>query len=246
VRTEVLGTVTATAVVATRAASRYATLRRDETFASELATLDLAPREPDHTLVIDVDITRFMDALLDGKHDDLRAHVHDPPVSPDVARDPHGATGGMKLIEGIEWEDGMAAVNAASTAADITWFFRDERTGLRNDANDWTYAVGDVARIRIRNDGDGMHPMQHPFHLHGQRFLVLARDGLATRDTELAWKDTTVIPAGQTVDILVPMTNPGHWMYHCHISEHLESGMLGTFSVVPEGGLEPRRTHTMH
>ena len=45
------------------------------------------------------------------------------------------------------------------------------------------------------------------------------------------WKDTVLIPAGMTADILVEFTNPGIWMMHCHIAEHLEVGMKMSFKV---------------
>lgn len=51
-----------------------------------------------------------------------------------------------------------------------------------------------------------MHPMQHPFHMHGQRFLVLSQNGTASKN--LVWKDTVLIPKDQYVDILVDMSNP--------------------------------------
>ena len=69
-----------------------------------------------------------------------------------------------------------------------------------------------------------MHPMQHPFHMHGQRFLVLNQNGIT--NTNLVWKDTVLIPKNQYVDILVDMSNPGNWMAHCHIAEHLFAGMM--------------------
>ena len=75
-----------------------------------------------------------------------------------------------------------------------------------------------------------MHPMQHPIHLHGQWFLVLAIDGKP--NDNLVWKDTVLVPSGSTVDILVDFENLGEWMMHCHIAEHLESGMMITFTVV--------------
>ena len=74
-----------------------------------------------------------------------------------------------------------------------------------------------------------MHPMQHPFHMHGQRFLVLNSNGVA--NTEFVWKDTVLIPKDQYVEILVDMSNIGNWMAHCHIAEHLEAGMMFEFSV---------------
>jgi len=66
-------------------------------------------------------------------------------------------------------------------------------------------------------------------HFHGQRFLVLERNSI--KETNLAWKDTVFTPAGQTVDILLDTSNPGNWMAHCHIAEHLESGMMMEFKV---------------
>jgi FtsP/CotA-like multicopper oxidase with cupredoxin domain len=78
----------------------------------------------------------------------------------------------------------------------------------------------------------GDHPMHHPFHVHGAgRFLILARDGNA--EANLVWKDTVLVRAGEIVDILLDVTNPGLWMAHCHIAEHHESGMMFSFNVDP-------------
>lgn len=74
-----------------------------------------------------------------------------------------------------------------------------------------------------------MHPMQHPIHFHGQQFLVLSINGV--KQTDLVWKDTVLVPSGQTIDILLYPTNPGTWMAHCHIAEHLEDGMMFTYTV---------------
>jgi FtsP/CotA-like multicopper oxidase with cupredoxin domain len=68
--------------------------------------------------------------------------------------------------------------------------------------------------------------------VHGAgRFVVLARDGVA--EANLVWKDTVLIRTGETVDILLDVTNPGIWMAHCHIAEHHESGMMFSFNVEP-------------
>jgi FtsP/CotA-like multicopper oxidase with cupredoxin domain len=74
--------------------------------------------------------------------------------------------------------------------------------------------------------------MQHPLHIHGQRFLVLEQDGVP--NPNLVWKDTVLLAAGSTTDILLEPSNPGRWMVHCHIAEHLESGMKFVFEVQPE------------
>ena len=42
-----------------------------------------------------------------------------------------------------------------------------------------------------------------------------------------------LLRAGQTIDILLDVTNPGLWMAHCHIAEHTESGMMFSFDVAP-------------
>lgn len=132
--------------------------------------------------------------------------------------------------DGIEWEDAdMAMMNQMSTAENIEWFIEDTVTKKRNKDIDWSFKKGDQVKIRITNDEKGLHPMQHPIHFHGQRFVVLARDGVA--NDNLQWKDTVLIPKGQTVDILVDMSNAGEWMAHCHIAEHLESGMMFDFTV---------------
>ncbi|MCI0434417.1 MAG: multicopper oxidase family protein [Gemmatimonadetes bacterium] len=132
----------------------------------------------------------------------------------------------------VEWNDVMPMMNWVSTGADVTWVLRDVATGRENMAiDDWRFTVGDVVKLRITNRPAALHPMHHPIHLHGQRFLVLERDGV--RNTNFVWKDTAVVPLGSTVDLLVEMSNPGDWMLHCHVSEHLETGMKMIFRVAP-------------
>ncbi|MEK7146092.1 MAG: multicopper oxidase family protein, partial [Patescibacteria group bacterium] len=132
--------------------------------------------------------------------------------------------------EAIEWEDTMNMMNSSSNEDTLTWKLVDEETNKENmNIDDWEFKQGDIEKIRITNPNDTMHPMQHPIHLHGQRFLVLSVDGVETEN--LGWKDTVLIPAGSTVDLLVVMDNPGQWMIHCHISEHPEAGMMMPFNV---------------
>ena len=74
------------------------------------------------------------------------------------------------------------------------------------------------------------HPMQHPLHFHGQRFLVISRDGIPNNN--LVWKDTVLVKNGERVDILLDVTNPGDWVAHCHIPEHMEAGMMFQYEVI--------------
>ena len=144
----------------------------------------------------------------------------------------HAAAGG------IEWEDDMVEVNRMTTPANMRWKLIDRETGAENAAIDWQFKVGDQVKIRLLNEMAGDHPMHHPFHVHGAgRFLVLARDGVV--EPNLVWKDTVLVRTGETVDILLDVTNVGLWMAHCHIAEHHESGMMFSFNVTPADGDAP-------
>jgi FtsP/CotA-like multicopper oxidase with cupredoxin domain len=140
----------------------------------------------------------------------------------------HGGSSG-----GIEWEDDMVAVNRLTTTATMHWRFLDRTSGADSPAINWQFTVGDRVKIRLVNEMDSDHPMHHPFHLHGAgRFLVLSRDGVP--EPNLVWKDTVLVRTGQTVDILFDVSNPGLWMAHCHIAEHMQSGMMFSFNVARE------------
>ena len=138
----------------------------------------------------------------------------------------------------VEWSGTMPMMNWNSSSAEVRWIVREPATGLENMDIAWRFEVGDVVKIRLHNERRSFHAMQHPFHIHGQRFLVLSRNGVPNEN--LAWKDTVLLPTGTTTDILLEITNPGSWMAHCHISEHLEAGMRMLFEVpdpgAPEGG----------
>ncbi len=148
-------------------------------------------------------------------------HGHD--AHDDEAHD-HAAAGG------IEWEDDMVDVNRMTTPANMRWKLVDRETSAENAAIDWHFRVGDQVKIRLLNEMAGDHPMHHPFHVHGAgRFLVLSRDDVP--EANLVWKDTVLVRTGETVDILLDVTNVGRWMAHCHIAEHHESGMMFSFNV---------------
>ena len=140
----------------------------------------------------------------------------------------HGET--HEPAQGIEWEDDMVEVNRMTTPANMRWKLVDRETGAENARIDWRFRVGDRVKIRLVNEMDSDHPMPHPFHVHGAgRFLILARNGVD--EPNLVWKDTVLVRTGETVDILLDVTNPGTWMAHCHIAEHHESGMMFSFNV---------------
>ncbi len=131
----------------------------------------------------------------------------------------------------VEWAPTMPMMNSVATPDEVRWIVREPTTGRENMDIAWRFRVGDLVHIRIANDAGALHAMQHPFHIHGQRFLVVRRNGALVENQ--VFKDTVLIPAGETVDILLEVTNPGKWMAHCHIAEHLEAGMRFVFEVDP-------------
>jgi FtsP/CotA-like multicopper oxidase with cupredoxin domain len=146
-----------------------------------------------------------------------------------------GEAHGHGSADGIEWEDDMVEVNRLTTTATMHWRFLDRTSGTDSPAIDWHFTVGERVKLRLVNEMDSDHPMHHPFHLHGAgRFLVLARDGVP--EPNLVWKDTVLVRTGQTVDILFDVSNPGLWMAHCHIAEHMQSGMMFSFNVARDRG----------
>jgi len=129
----------------------------------------------------------------------------------------------------VEWSGTMPMMNWASTGRQVRWVLKDPESGKQNMDIDWRFPRGEPVKLRLVNERRAFHGMQHPIHLHGQRFLVLAVNGVPNPD--LVWKDTVLVPAGMVVDILLDSANPGQWMLHCHIAEHLSAGMMMHFTV---------------
>lgn len=246
-RGKTMGTVTVEASTANRK-SEFVSLRDNNSDYSDIRTsaATLLAKVPDKSLRLDIEMKGMMASMMKdmggsegsgmmmgggGENDMMREHCKMMPEmsgcepylekEEDVVEE-HGE-------DGIEWEDDMSMMNNMSSDENIEWVIEDQKTGKKNDEIDWSFATGDLVKVRIFNDDNGMHPMQHPIHFHGQRFVVLATDGELNENMQ--WKDTVLIPKGQTVDLLIDMSNPGKWMTHCHIAEHLHSGMMFNFEV---------------
>ncbi|MEO6098542.1 MAG: multicopper oxidase family protein [Fibrobacteria bacterium] len=147
---------------------------------------------------------------------------------------------------GVEWSDSvhgpaMLAMNGQANSRNMHWSIKDVRTGKENHEIQWVFKRGSKVLIRVRNDTTTSpidakimnHPMPHPIHFHGQRFLVVRENGIEPKES-LAWRDSYLIGRGFTVDLLLDADNPGDWMFHCHIAEHLENDMMGHFKVLDE------------
>ncbi|WP_448951242.1 multicopper oxidase family protein [Labrys neptuniae] len=89
--------------------------------------------------------------------------------------------------------------------------------------------LGQVELWEIANLAD----MDHPFHVHGTQFQLVEseRGGKVTKAGHRAWKDTVNVPRGETVRLLLRQDLPGQRMYHCHILEHEQLGMMGVVDV---------------
>jgi FtsP/CotA-like multicopper oxidase with cupredoxin domain len=211
----------------------YDTLRTDPELTTERRLLDPdLRRDPDKVLafVSKMSMDDMAMPMGDMQMDDMA--MDDMAMDTAMPAEPHDHG------DGLEWEDVMPEMNRASDPSNMVWQLVDGETGAVNHAIDWAFTVGDRVKIRLVNELDQDHPMHHPFHIHGAgRFLVLSRDG--EPEANLVWKDTVLLAAGQTVDILLDVSNPGLWMAHCHIAEHTESGMMFSFTVAR--GPEPVR-----
>jgi len=237
-------------VASTSFAGAFQTLRKGDAHAQSLdAYRSFLSAEPTKflTMTVKVDMDKIMGQMMGGTPAaPASMDGHDHGAMDMTGHDMSGSSStGMAMMHNhaavpIEWEDQMGAMNVFSTDKTTTWVLQDT-TGIdmttttptltpkENMDVNWIFQKGDLVKVRIFNDPKSAHPMQHPFHVHGQKFLVLARDG-KTNDN-LVWKDSTLIKMGETVDVLIPMDNLGKWMAHCHIAEHLTSGMMIGFEV---------------
>lgn len=84
---------------------------------------------------------------------------------------------------------------------------------------------GEMRAFEIKNDAE----MDHPFHLHGFFFDVVAANG--TPVSPVRRKDTVIVPKKSSIKLVARFDEPGSWMYHCHILEHAENGMAGEIHV---------------
>ncbi|MFO7179830.1 MAG: multicopper oxidase family protein [Pseudomonadota bacterium] len=88
--------------------------------------------------------------------------------------------------------------------------------------------VGETQVLRVMSESG----FSHPFHLHGFVFQELDANGVPVRPLKL--KDTIEVPPLSVVDLAVTYDNrPGIWMFHCHILDHAEAGMMGELVVSP-------------
>ncbi len=114
-----------------------------------------------------------------------------------------------------------------------TWVLDEDMMGgtVTIDGKSWP----DVPTVTVPGEAlttfeiDNQSIMRHPFHIHGNRFQVVAIDGQPVEAP--AWKDTFPMMPKSQITIVSQLDNPGTWMLHCHILEHAEFGMAGLITV---------------
>ena len=89
----------------------------------------------------------------------------------------------------------------------------------------FTLKRGKTCMLALRNETAWWHPM----HLHGHSFRVISRNGKPNPIRE--WRDTVLIPARESAEIAFVADNPGDWMFHCHVTDHQEAGIMAVIRI---------------
>jgi FtsP/CotA-like multicopper oxidase with cupredoxin domain len=104
--------------------------------------------------------------------------------------------------------------------------FRINGRAFEHGRVDTQVTLGTVEDWEIINTG----VMDHPFHLHTNRFQLISRNGQPVGDR--TWKDTVLVPTGETARVRVAFRDfPGRTVYHCHILDHEDLGMMGVIEM---------------
>jgi FtsP/CotA-like multicopper oxidase with cupredoxin domain len=134
------------------------------------------------------------------------------------------------------------------TQPGMRWEINGRAYDMHHPTVDTTVKLGDLEVweiVNATNDGDTMHPtgMAHPLHIHGVQFQVVERQVLPELEAgwlsvqegyvDVGWKDTVLLMPGERVKLLLKFSDfTGTFMYHCHILEHEDMGMMGDYAVV--------------
>lgn len=121
----------------------------------------------------------------------------------------------------------------------MEWSIGGRTFGMTDVASDETVAAGSTHFWQFENLTNNMGMQAaHPIHIHGRQFRVVERTGGGTANAlragivEAGWHDTILVLPGETVRVQVTFTrHPGLYLYHCHILEHEDMGMMRNFRV---------------
>jgi FtsP/CotA-like multicopper oxidase with cupredoxin domain len=141
-----------------------------------------------------------------------------------------GMMGGMGMMSsgGMMGDMGMRGDGKMMGRGGATWAMNGVSMtgdGQPNMAPLLTLKRGQSCVLALRNETAWWHPM----HLHGHSFRVISRNGKPNPIRE--WRDTVLVPARQSVEIAFVADNPGDWMFHCHVTDHQEAGMMSVLRI---------------
>lgn len=124
------------------------------------------------------------------------------------------------------------------TFMQMNWLIDGRVFDMKDVADVETVTAGSTHVWELVNQPNPMGmAMAHPIHLHGPQFRVLSRLGGSTntlRDgiNDAGWTDTVLVLPGETVRVQVTFSKyPGLYLYHCHILEHEDMGMMRNFRI---------------
>jgi FtsP/CotA-like multicopper oxidase with cupredoxin domain len=123
--------------------------------------------------------------------------------------------GGSGMMGGMMGGGATWAMNGMSMTGD----------GQPNMSPLLTLKRGKSCVLALRNETAWWHPM----HLHGHSFRVISRDGKPNPRRE--WRDTVLVPPRENLEIAFVADHPGDWMFHCHVTDHQEAGMMAVIRI---------------
>ncbi len=130
---------------------------------------------------------------------------------------------GRRGTNGVNGQNGGANANAGSR-------FNINGHSMDMSMINHSSKLGDIELWRVTGDR-----MSHPFHIHGVSFQILSRNGSAPAATERGWKDTVMVGERGFVELVMRFDHAASedypYMFHCHILEHEDAGMMGQFTV---------------
>ncbi len=193
----------------------------------------------------------MMDGMMEAMMDDpLPSGVDFPVLRVQVARQERASQQLPQLLTSIEQLDAATAFNAgAPLQIDLfmnamQWTLDGRTFEMTAVSAEETVPLGALGLWEFSNRaGSGMMDdfMAHPMHIHGVQFQVVAREvdssyaagwqTLSEGFVDEGWKDTVLVMPGERVRLLMRFTEPGLFVYHCHILEHEDMGMMRNFLV---------------
>jgi FtsP/CotA-like multicopper oxidase with cupredoxin domain len=128
----------------------------------------------------------------------------------------------------IALQGGMMGGMGMTGRGDATWAMNGMAMtgdGQPNMPPLFTIQLGKTCVLALRNETAWWHPM----HLHGHSFRVVSRNGKPNPRRE--WRDTVLVPPRESADLAFVADHPGDWMFHCHVTDHQEAGMMGVIRI---------------